>query len=131
LLKSLTGTAGRDVISGTPGDDVINGGIGADTISSGAGNDVIVYGSMRDAGDSVTDFAPGLDRLDLSALLVSLGINQATAFANGHVRVVSVSGGASVQIDADGAAGAGVYRPLATLKGVNATAIDPLRDLGL
>jgi predicted extracellular nuclease len=131
LLKSLTGTAGRDVINGTPGDDVISGGIGADTISSGAGSDVIVYGSMRDAGDSVTDFAPGLDRLDLSALLASLGINQATAFANGHVRVVAVSGGASVQIDADGATGAGVYRPLATLKGVNATAIDPLRDLGL
>lgn len=131
LLKSLTGTSGRDVISGTPGDDVISGGIGADTISSGAGNDVIVYGSMRDAGDSLTDFAPGLDRLDLSALLASLGINQATAFANGHVRVVTVSGGASVQIDADGAAGVATFRPLVTLKGVSSAAIDPMRDLGL
>lgn len=131
LLKLLTGTAGRDVISGTPGDDVISGGIGADTISSGAGNDVIVYGSMRDAGDSITDFAPGLDRLDLSGLLASLGINQATAFANGHVRVVDIGGGASVQIDADGAAGAATFRPLATLRGVSAAAIDPARDLGL
>ncbi|OZA40786.1 MAG: hypothetical protein B7X81_14840, partial [Hydrogenophilales bacterium 17-61-76] len=78
LLKSLTGTQGRDVINGTPGDDIISGGIGADTLTSGAGNDVIVYASMRDAGDSVTDFAPGVDRLDLSALLASLGINQAT-----------------------------------------------------
>lgn len=131
LLKSLTGTSGRDVISGTPGDDIINGGFGADTIGSGAGNDVIVYGSMRDAGDSITDFAPALDRLDLSSLLASLGINQATAFANGHVRVINVGGGASVQIDADGAAGAATFRPLATLKGVSAAAIDPARDLGL
>lgn len=131
LLKSLTGTAGRDVIIGTPGDDIINGGFGADTITTGAGNDVIVYGSMRDAGDSITDFAPGLDRLDLSGLLASLGINQATAYANGHVRVVDVSGGASVQIDADGAAGAATFRPLATLRGVSAAAIDPVRDLGL
>ncbi|OYW36213.1 MAG: hypothetical protein B7Z35_13305 [Hydrogenophilales bacterium 12-61-10] len=131
LLKSLTGTNGRDVISGTPGDDVIRGGIGADTISSGAGNDVIVYASMRDAGDSVTDFAPGVDRLDLSALLTSLGINQAMGLANGHVRVVAVSGGASVQIDADGAAGSAAFRPLLTLKGVSAAAIDPARDLGL
>jgi Ca2+-binding RTX toxin-like protein len=131
LLKSLTGTAGRDAIIGTPGDDVISGGIGADKISSGAGKDVIVYGSMRDAGDSITDFVPGLDRLDLSGLLASLGINQATAFANGYVRVVNVSGGASVQIDADGATGPATFRPLATLRGVSAVAIDPVRDLGL
>ncbi|MDO9007065.1 MAG: hypothetical protein Q7U80_02480, partial [Thiobacillus sp.] len=66
-----------------------------------------------------------------SALLASLGINQATAFANGHVRVVAVSGGVSVQIDADGTAGSAAFRPLATLKGVNAAEMDPVRDLGL
>lgn len=131
LLKTLTGTNGRDVLVGTPGDDVISGGIGADTLTTGNGNDVIVYASMRDAGDSVTDFAPGMDRLDLSALLTSLGINQATAFANGHVRVVTLSGGVSVQIDADGAAGSAAYRPLVTLKGLSVTAMDPVRDLGV
>lgn len=131
LLKVLNGTAGRDVIIGSAGDDVITGGLGADTLTGGAGSDVFVYTSVRDANDSVTDFVPGADRLDLSELLSSLGINQATAFANGYVRVINISGGVSVQIDADGAAGTAVFRPLATLKGLSAAAIDPARDLGL
>jgi len=131
LLKTLTGTAGRDVIVGTPGDDVITGGPGADTLTGGAGSDVFVYVSMRDADDTITDFVPGVDRLDLAQLLASLGISQGVALAYSHVRVVDVGGGASVQIDADGAAGAATFRPLATLRGVSAAAIDPVRDLGL
>jgi hypothetical protein len=86
---------------------------------------------MRDAGDSVTDFFPGLDRLDLTALLASLGIDPASAFAAGYVRVVNVSGGCSVQIDADGATGSAAWRALVTLKGVSAAMVDPARDLGL
>ncbi|MDP2266741.1 MAG: type I secretion C-terminal target domain-containing protein, partial [Thiobacillus sp.] len=131
LLKKLVGTAGRDIIVGTAGDDVITGGPGADTLTGGAGSDVFVYVSMRDAGDSVTDFVPGTDRIDLAGLLTSLGISQGAALVNGHVRVVNISGGVSVQIDADGSAGAAAFRPLVTLKGLIATQIDPVRDLGL
>lgn len=131
LLKKLTGTAGRDVIQGTPGDDVITGDQGADTLSGGTGKDTFVYLSMRDAGDTVTDFVAGEDRLDLSALLGSLGVSPAIALSNGHVRLVNVSGGVSVQIDADGSAGSAAFRPLVTLKGLNSAAIDPVRDLGL
>jgi hypothetical protein len=128
LLKHLAGTSGRDVIVGTAGDDVITGGPGADMLTGGAGSDVFVYVSMRDAGDSVTDFVPGSDRLDLSELLAGLGISQGAALADGHVRVVDTPAGVSVQIDADGA---GTFRPLVTLGELNAAAIDPVRDLGL
>lgn len=131
LLKTLTGTAGRDVIVGTAGDDVITGGLAADTLGGGAGSDVFVYVSMRDANDGVTDFVPGIDRIDLAGLLASLGIGQGAALADGHVRVVGVRDGASVQIDADGTAGPRAFRPLVTLRGLSAAAIDPVRDLGL
>jgi hypothetical protein len=131
LLKTLNGTPRREVIVGTAGDDVITGGMAADTLAGGAGSDVFVYVSMRDAHDRVTDFAPGVDRIDLSKLLVGLGISQGVALASGHVRVVDTGGGASVQIDADGAAGPRAFRPLVTLRGVSAAAIDPVRDLGL
>ncbi len=131
LLKAINGTAGRDVISGTPGDDVINAGEGADVITGGGGRDVFVYQSMRDGTDTITDFTPGDDRIDLTQLLASIGYNGSTAVAAGYVRVINVSGGCSVQIDADGAAGPGVFRPLVTLRGVSAAQIDTARDLGL
>ncbi|MDO9449090.1 MAG: type I secretion C-terminal target domain-containing protein, partial [Rugosibacter sp.] len=83
------------------------------------------------AGDTITDFAPSADRLGLSALLASLGIGPDTALANGHVRVVNVSGGVSVQIDPDGFSGSAAFRPLVMLKGLTANAVDPVRDLGL
>lgn len=124
------GTSGRDVIVGTAGDDIIIGGPGADVLTGGAGGDKFVYTSLRDAGDSITDFTPYADKIDLSALLTSLGISPATALANGNVRLVDVSGGVSLLIDPDGD-GPAAARPLVTLKGLTARQIAPARDLGL
>ena len=127
---SKLGTAGRDVIVGTSGDDIITGGIGADVLTGGAGGDKFVYTSLRDAGDTITDFTPYADTISLAQLLASLGIAPAQAVANGHVRVVDVTGGVSVQIDADGN-GPAAARPLVTLKGLTAKQIAPARDFGL
>jgi 5'-nucleotidase len=124
------GTAGRDVIVGTAGDDIIIGGIGADVLTGGAGGDKFVYNSLRDAGDTITDFTPYADTIDLSGLLNSLGITPAEALANGHIVVKDVTGGASLQIDTDGS-GPAAPRPLVTLKGLTAKQIVPARDLGL
>lgn len=131
LVKAINGTAGRDTIVGTAGDDIITGGEGADTLTGGAGNDVFVYNSLRDATDVITDFTPGADRLDLSALLASIGYGGTAAIADGRIRVVDTSAGASIQVDADGPAGAAAFRPLVTLRGVSAAQIVPARDLGL
>lgn len=129
LYKVISGTTGRDVLVGTPGDDIITGGAGADTLSGGGGRNVFVYTSLRDAGDTITDFVPAADRLDLRALLASLGWQGTDPVAEGWVRFVDGAGGTSVQVDADGPAGAAVFRPLLTLTGVTAASLSSARDL--
>lgn len=123
-----TGTASRDVLVGTAGDDIINGGLGVDTLTGGAGNDVFVYSSMRDAGDTITDFTPYADKLQLTALLSSLGISANTALTGGYLRLVDVTGGVQVMVDTDGAAGPAAAKSLVTLKGLTAKQVSPARD---
>ncbi|MDO9284599.1 MAG: ExeM/NucH family extracellular endonuclease, partial [Aquabacterium sp.] len=129
LYKTILGTTGRDLIVGTAGDDIIVGGAGADTLTGGAGIDLFSYGSMRDAGDTVTDFVPGKDLVDLRALLAGLGYAGTNPVAEGWVRFVAVSGGTSVQVDADGPGTALVFRPLLTLVGVSPASLSATRDL--
>lgn len=115
------------MITGSAGDDVINAGEGADTITTGAGNDVIVYQSLRDAMDTVNDFTPSADRIDLRALLASAGYAGSNPFVDGYAKLVNVNGGVSVQIDTDGN-GAATLRPLAVLKNLNINQLDVTRD---
>ncbi len=70
---SLAGGQGNDVIqgegshdrlSGGAGNDTITGGIGSDRLTGSLGADVFVFGP-RDGHDRVTDFANGIDRIDL------------------------------------------------------------------
>ncbi|MEW5789129.1 MAG: ExeM/NucH family extracellular endonuclease [Pseudomonadota bacterium] len=131
LVKRISGSAGRDVLVGTPGDDLLEGGAGADQLTGGPGTDTFVYASLRDGTDSITDFVPGSDHIDLTALLASLGISPEAALSGGFVRVANAAAGASVQVDSDGAAGRGGFRTLATLRGLTASQLDPARDLGL
>ncbi|HEX7687850.1 MAG TPA: ExeM/NucH family extracellular endonuclease [Burkholderiaceae bacterium] len=128
IVHAISGTAGRDTIVGTPGDDVITGGAGADTLTGNGGRDVFVYASMRDAADTITDFQPGDDRLDLAQLLASIGANPATALAN---RVVALQASGNNTIVAIAAAPGAAPRPLVTLLNVTPASIDPARDLGL
>lgn len=124
LVKSLTGTAGRDTIVGTPGDDIIEGGAGADTLTGNGGNNQFVYGSMADAGDVITDFVPGKDTLVLTKLFAANGITSADPLASGHVTCTANAAGAVINIDTDGAAGtAAKPKPLLQLKGVACTAV--------
>ena len=86
---------------------------------------------MRDAADTITDFTPNDDRLDLSALLASIGANPTTAVANGVVQLLPSGNNTLVMIDTDGSAGPAVPRPLVTLLNVAPSAIDMVRDFGL
>jgi Ca2+-binding RTX toxin-like protein len=65
---SVTGNGLANIIKGGAGNDWISGGAGADVLSGGAGADTFAYSTLGDAGDSITDFRIGTDRLDLSAL---------------------------------------------------------------
>jgi len=120
LFKNFIGTSGRDSIVGSPGDDVIIGGAGADTLTGGGGVNVFVYTSTRDAGDTITDFVPGKDFLDLRTLLASIGYGGSDPVADSTVRFVAVSGGTSVQVGG---------RALLTLAGVAPASLDGARDL--
>jgi Ca2+-binding RTX toxin-like protein len=133
LYKVLTGTSRGDTIIGTAGDDRITGGEGADLITGGAGKDIFVYNSLRDALDTITDFTPGEDRLDLSAIASSLRASNGSGIAligGGFIQLVDTSAGVQVRIDTDGTAGtAASARPLVTLRGVSAAQIVASRDL--
>ncbi|MBC1189950.1 calcium-binding protein [Microcystis aeruginosa CS-558/01A06] len=73
LANSLTGGAGNDSLSGGDGDDTLIGGSGTDTMTDGVGNDIYRFLSVSDSGvgaarDVLTDFTPGFDKIDLSAI---------------------------------------------------------------
>ena len=123
VYKTILGTSRADTIVGTPGDDYIWGGGGADTLTGNGGNNVYGYFSMKDAGDTITDFVPGKDRIDLRRLLADLRYAGNDAVADGYVRFVSGTGGTAVQV------GPGSFRTLLTLTGVNPGSLSSLRDL--
>ncbi len=126
--QTFNGTAARNTIVGTAGDDVLIGGAGADLLTGGAGGDKFVYTSVRDLGDTITDFTPYADKLDLSALLASLGVS-GNGVATGHVSFSDTVGGTVLSIDTDGSTGPAIARPFLTLKGLTARQIAPARDI--
>ncbi|MEM7320254.1 MAG: DUF4214 domain-containing protein, partial [Pseudomonadota bacterium] len=63
----IVGGAVNDVLRGHGGDDILIDGAGTDALSGGAGRDVFILVSDGRT-DVITDFEPGLDRLDLSQL---------------------------------------------------------------
>lgn len=62
----LVGGSGNDDLNGRAGNDVLVDGAGSDRLTGGNGRDVFV---LRDDGsdDTITDFNPTLDRLDLAS----------------------------------------------------------------
>src|SRR5688572_8440945 len=67
----INGTAFADTIYGNAGNDTITGNGGADTITGGLGSDTfryLAYSDSRPGGvDTITDFNPSQDVIDLSA----------------------------------------------------------------
>lgn len=120
----LFGSTGADVLNGNGGCDTLLGGIGSDTINGGAGDDDIIGGAGRDvmAGgtgydaliyqrasdsafgvnhDTITDFQPGIDWIDLCGVDANTGVagNQAFTWMGtgaftgaGQLRYVHVGG---------------------------------------
>lgn len=72
----LTGGGGADLLVLTGGDGVVSGGGGSDILGDGAGNDELLGGAGDDLfvlsadgrADTILDFEPGRDRIDLSLL---------------------------------------------------------------
>lgn len=141
LGNAVVGGARGEAVSGTAGNDRITAGGGRDLVVGLGGADVFVFTSLLDAYDVLADFVPGQDRLDIAALLASVGYGGGDAVADGLFDtfvpappLLAIGAAAApphtiVLFDADGAAGPGAPRPLAELVGVAVD--DPYLLLGL
>ncbi|MGX1173659.1 retention module-containing protein [Pseudomonas sp. R151218B TE3479] len=114
----LDGGLGHDVLNGGGGDDLLIGGLGNNTLTGGSGADTFQWQAGNSGHDVITDFAPGVDKLDLSQLLQ--GENGSAASLDDYLHFsVSGSGGSVVtSIDVSAIAGATPNQTI-DLAGVN------------
>lgn len=111
----LFGGAGNDTLAGGDGNDLLEGGAGADRLSGGAGTDTFRFrADALSATDTtvITDFARGIDRIDLRAIDANaattaneafkwIGTNNFTKHA-GELQAKGVSGGVMLAGDVNG-----------------------------
>jgi Ca2+-binding RTX toxin-like protein len=101
----LSGEGDDDLIFGDAGDDQLSGGAGRDLLRGGAGDDLFLFHAASDSPatgmDRIADFAPGSDRIDLTALdLDYIGAQDFSALR--QLRLVSGSSHQLLQADLDG-----------------------------
>jgi Ca2+-binding RTX toxin-like protein len=116
---TLAGGAGRDTLAGGADDDELQGGGAADVLTGGSGRDVFIFASVADIGlapaarDRITDFRPGEDLIDLSAIDANTTAagNQAFTFITGaftgvagQLRYGAASGLLQGDVNGDGTA---------------------------
>ncbi len=65
----IEGTTGQDTLTGSAVSDRIVGFAGNDYITTNDGYDVLVYNSPGEGVDTVTDFAVGIDQIDMTGIL--------------------------------------------------------------
>jgi serralysin len=104
----LFGGAANDTLQSDGGNDTLTGGAGTDTLTGGAGVDRFVWTDIADGGlgedaDVISDFATGVDKLNLGAIDGLTWIDTA-AFSNvaGQVRQATSGGTTVISIDTDG-----------------------------
>jgi uncharacterized repeat protein (TIGR01451 family) len=120
----IIGTAGRDVLTGTANHDILIGLEGRDILTGGGGNDQFVYTRLVDAGDIITDFEVGSDKIVLTKLLNSLGYNGSDAIVDGYVGFGSRESDTLIQFDPDGSSGSGRSRPFILVENVTVAALN-------
>lgn len=83
---TLIGTTGADRLVGGGGDDGIYGNAGRDVLTGKAGADTFIFTAITDSPvgvafrDTLTDFTPGTDHLDLSGIQAVSGASADQAF---------------------------------------------------
>ena len=114
----INGGLGNDVLNGGGGDDLLIGGLGNNTLTGGSGADTFQWQAGNSGHDVITDFTPGLDKLDLSQLLQ--GENGSAASLDDYLHFTVTGSGASLvtSIDVSATAGATPNQTI-DLAGVN------------
>ncbi|MBB5350208.1 Ca2+-binding RTX toxin-like protein [Haloferula luteola] len=119
----IVGNGGRETLVGTDRDDQVFQNAAADTLSGGAGRDTFVYQSQRDGMDTIIDFEPMMDRINITRLLNDLGYAGDDPVGDGQIRFIDSTRGALVQIV--NPSRPGTFRNLILLQGTSLGAIDP------
>jgi Ca2+-binding RTX toxin-like protein len=105
----LTWRQHGDTLTGGAGNDTLNGSRGPDQLTGGGGGDHFAWAELPWNAGHVTDFTPGLDKLDLRALFRASGYSGSNPIADGRLEFRSDgAGNTSVYFDAD-APGAGEW----------------------
>lgn len=114
----LKGGDGADELLGGDGNDTLIGGLDGDLLQGGAGRDRFVYHSIDERGDTITDFDPGQDVINLRRALFEEGFSSSTSF---HDLIQLQQNGADtvVRIDLDGSGNS--FKLLNILKNTTAT----------
>jgi hypothetical protein len=81
----LTSSKYGDTLVGGPGNDTLNAGQGPDTLTGNAGADHFVFPNLPWRAGDVTDFAPGVDKVDLSALVAASHYSGTDPIADGYL----------------------------------------------
>lgn len=106
ILTNIIGSNNIDNLVGTPGKDRLVGNEGADALTGGSGDDQFVITDFDDRQDTITDFTPGEDRLNLVLLFDEYNITAITytdASAQGYLAIISDgASGSIVQFDRNG-----------------------------
>lgn len=117
----LNGGAGNDQMSGGAGADSLVGGTGTDKLTGGADADHFVFNSANEGTDRISDFAVGVDHIDLGAAFGLTGpLVDGISFVSGGAATTAVATvlydavTGMLSFDADGT-GAGAAVTLAML----------------
>jgi Ca2+-binding RTX toxin-like protein len=101
----LDGGDGNDVVIGGSAADILIGGLGTDTLTGGPGQDLVVFNTPGDGPDTITDFAPGVDKIVVVASgfggALATGTLPADQFVAGSDPVPVVSGTGAFLYDTD------------------------------
>ena len=120
----LIASNGDDVINGGDGDDTLRGGLGNDTLTGGRGDDVFVFDTRpgKFNVDTITDFEPGHDKIELASSIFQGFEGGLPSFAHvdgkaqdptGRLLYDSSTGKLSYEADGPGAGKAIVFAILA------------------
>ena len=102
---------------GSSDDDELHGGLGRDLLEGGDGIDTFAWTNINDGVDTIADFTPATDRLQLATVVA--GFDGSEALLPQFVRIVPTAGGQDgmLQVDADGPAVGSGWQDLAVLQG--------------
>lgn len=114
----LRGGNGLDLIVGGLDNDTIRGAKGTDTLTGGDGSDVFIFHTDLDGTiniDTITDFASGVDRIELSATIFgNAGAVGANVGLSQYIKYNAATGVLSYDQDGTGAGAAKAFAVLGT-----------------